>query len=331
MDEGLLYGHYLDRGEGEEAARAAVAAVRALEGDLARDGRTLGSATQDDIAAHVARLVAAGENGAPRLLALARYFRLAGRPDLYVYFTRLFGGRGVLASIRERTAEREGEAVAAEVFRDVQDPPLGTPPEAMPETVRRLMAGFGRALPPERTRAALCGNHHRIPVDSFRGERERYLAAPSLDAYLADLHVRRVEELARHAADGTVWFEQRITPRVVDFVRREPEILSAVRAEDALYATKIPYDPDGWVAAADPAERRYLACHCPFVREAVRASAEDGAPPLPPSDWCHCSAGFEKVLFDTILGADLSVEVLASVLLGDDRCRFRIRLPEGVR
>jgi hypothetical protein len=336
MDEKRLHDHYLERGAGEEAARAAVAAVRDLERDLARCGRTLRTATEEDVSAHVARLVATGENTEARLLALARYFRLTGATSLYIVFTRLFGSDGVLSSIRERTAALEGEAAAEAVFRDVPDPPLGTPPAEMPEVARRLMEGFGRSLPPDRARAALCGNHHRIPVETFRKERERYLVAASLEDYLEDRHARMVEELARHAADGTVWFEQAITPRVVDFVRTHPEILSAVREGDALLATKIPYDPDGWLGATDLAERRHLACHCPFVREALRARERTGEgasapiPPVPP-DWCYCSAGFEKVLFDTVLGEDLEVEVLESALLGQDRCRFRIRLPEGIR
>lgn len=325
MDPDRLQDLYIQKGLGEAAAAEAVAHVRDLERHLASTGRTLETVDQDDLAAYVARLVETGDNSEARLLALARFFQCTGAHDLYIFFTSLFGSDGVLASIRERAEMLEGADTAAALFRDLPIPPLGTSPADLPPSTRRLMDNLQATLPASRARAILCGNHHGIPRESFLEERQRRKESESLDAYLKDRHRRMVDVLQAHCDAGTVWFEQRITQRVVDHVRAHQELLSAVREGDTLYATKIPYDPDRWLGETEPVLRRYAACHCPFVREAIR----NGTPAVP-SDWCYCSAGFEKLLFDEVLEADLEVELLESVLQGHDRCRFAIRLPEGM-
>ena len=115
--------------------------------------------------------------------------------------------------------------------------------------------------------------------------------------------------------------EQIITQRVVDLVAKNPEILSAVRRGDTLYVTKIPYDPDAYLATNDSRYRRYYACHCPFVREAILRGETDIS-----ANWCYCSGGFVKYPYEVILGKELKVDLLQSVLKGDSVCRFAIHL-----
>ena len=45
------------------------------------------------------------------------------------------------------------------------------------------------------------------------------------------------------------------------------------------------------------------------------------------ADFCSCSGGFHKKPFEAIFGQRLKVDVLESVLKGDERCRFAIHLP----
>ncbi|HRY72473.1 MAG TPA: DUF6144 family protein, partial [Spirochaetia bacterium] len=103
------------------------------------------------------------------------------------------------------------------------------------------------------------------------------------------------------------------------------EILGGVEEGGAVYATKIPYDPDRFLLSDDPLERRRLACHCPLAASTITPEGA-GVPPL----WCACSAGYEKFLFDVVFGEETEVEVLESVLAGDARCRFKIMIPESV-
>ena len=70
--------------------------------------------------------------------------------------------------------------------------------------------------------------------------------------------------------------------------------------------------------------RRYYACHCPLARAAIL----DGKVKIP-AVFCYCSGGFEKFAFDNIFGEPAEVEMLESVLNGDERCRFAITIPKG--
>ena len=71
----------------------------------------------------------------------------------------------------------------------------------------------------------------------------------------------------------------------------------------------------------DAAKRRKLYCHCPRVLEVIRTGGT--LPPL----YCYCGAGFYRDLWEEILQQPVEVEVLRSILMGDDVCSFILRLP----
>jgi len=44
------------------------------------------------------------------------------------------------------------------------------------------------------------------------------------------------------------------------------------------------------------------------------------------STYCHCSCGWYRQLFETVLKKPVTVELLGSIIQGDDRCRFLIHI-----
>jgi hypothetical protein len=324
MDEKLLRDLYAR--EKLEGADAAVSAVRGFETRLRESALTLETFPLSALQEHLAGLVARGENRRDALLALARYCALSHCDEAYIYFSAVLGRGELLENIGKRIESIAGPAIRERVFEGVAAPPDGAPPEAALGPTRTVVERVS-ALLPEKTRCtALSANAHDIPLSAFSGERERFLAAPDVDVYLAEKHGRAFAELERFLAEGRIWYEQRITRRVVDHVRANPEILGGVRDGDRILFTKIPYAPDEWLAETDPVRRRHLACHCPLAR----ASLVEGSSPIP-AVFCNCSAGFEKLPFGAAFAQEPEVEVLESVLAGDDRCRFSIRIPDGCR
>lgn len=95
---------------------------------------------------------------------------------------------------------------------------------------------------------------------------------------------------------------------------------------DRIIATKIPKSGHllEYLQEPDPDRQRALYCHCPRVRAAV-AAGERFSPA-----YCYCGAGYYRDIWETILGRPLKVEVLSSVLAGDDTCTIAIHLPPGV-
>ena len=46
------------------------------------------------------------------------------------------------------------------------------------------------------------------------------------------------------------------------------------------------------------------------------------------STYCHCSCGWYRQLFETILSGPVKVELFSSIIQGDDRCQFLIHINE---
>jgi len=98
---------------------------------------------------------------------------------------------------------------------------------------------------------------------------------------------------------------------------------AGVKKGNTIVATKIPKSGHlvEYMRETDPQKKRQLYCHCPRVRDALRASQA-----ISPT-YCYCGAGFYKGIWEEILQKPVEVEVLESVLQGDEVCRIAIRLP----
>ena len=88
-----------------------------------------------------------------------------------------------------------------------------------------------------------------------------------------------------------------------------------------IYATKKPSNPEAYANAATDTEKRRAYCFCPIIRDHL----EDGMSPT----FCYCSAGFERKQWEAALAQPVRIDVVKSLLKGDDRCQFAIHLPEG--
>jgi hypothetical protein len=318
------YSEFLrSRGQNEQAIGSALDYVREFAEYLSGKDKGLDTLDVEEVKAYAAELIADGKNTMDRFLALARYVYMAGLNDAYIYFTAILGGREVVASISEKLAKVAGEDTRTNVFDDIHLPPLGSPPEEYPRATARLVSGL-QELGQAACREVLADNHHGVPVQAFDKHKKWLREAGSIDAFLKKVHGEAVAELERYMSEGKIWYEQKITPEVVEFVKGNQEVLSAVREGKYLYITKIPYAPDAWLKESDPMMKRYLACHCPLARAALIT----GEPRIP-LDWCYCSGGFEKLMFDVVFDEPTEVEVLESVLAGDHRCRFRVKIPEA--
>jgi len=100
--------------------------------------------------------------------------------------------------------------------------------------------------------------------------------------------------------------------------------LAGVREGNTITATKIP--KSGYLREyfqeEDPLKKRQLYCHCPRVRDMV------GSQPGLPEEYCCCGAGFYRGIWEEILGEPVQVEVLKSVMGGDQVCQIAVHLPD---
>jgi hypothetical protein len=99
-----------------------------------------------------------------------------------------------------------------------------------------------------------------------------------------------------------------------------------VRQGDTIIATKIP--KSGFLVEymhePDPDVRRQYYCHCPRIREILQ-----GRGSLSPT-YCYCGAGYYQGIWEEILQRPVRVELLESVLQGDEVCKVAIYIGQEV-
>jgi effector-binding domain-containing protein len=131
--------------------------------------------------------------------------------------------------------------------------------------------------------------------------------------------LRLVYEEARTRSDDPL----EAVDAVIEFMGEDPGWGERPRREGMLlYSAKNPRDREGYEKAQDEMERRKAYCFCPLVREHL----DDGMP----ITFCNCGAGWYRQQWEGALGKPVTIEIVRSVLKGDDLCEFAIRLPDDL-
>jgi hypothetical protein len=110
---------------------------------------------------------------------------------------------------------------------------------------------------------------------------------------------------------------------VFEAMARDREKHSSPRREgDVIYETKAPRDAEAFAAARTPDERRVAYCHCPLARAGAATTPQ-------PEPYCCCGGGWYGLIWEFVVERPVRVEVLRSVMRGDERCTFAVHLPPG--
>ena len=91
------------------------------------------------------------------------------------------------------------------------------------------------------------------------------------------------------------------------------------RRGSVIYITKIPYNLEGYKNAKTQDERNRNYCHCSLVREYL----DEGMSPT----FCNCSAGWYRQIWEGILKKPIRIEIMKTLLKGDENCEFAIHIP----
>ena len=164
----------------------------------------------------------------------------------------------------------------------------------------------------EKRKAILTGCACQYPKSDLQAMRKAYEATG--DAALAHRMLR--EQFEAFLKDALA-----LSAELVEEIVRRGWGAAGVMKGHTIIATKIPKSGNlvEYMKETDPERKRQLYCHCPRIR-AVLESSETLSP-----TYCYCGAGFYKGIWEEILKAPVEVEVLASVLGGDEVCTVAIR------
>ncbi len=253
--------------------------------------------------------------------ALARYFLFSSDKKLTVHVLERVDGIEVMENLSKNLKEEAGEAKWKEIFGDLQLPSVITDAKGKTEFTQKVMERLDSKLDKEVCRGVLSSNLHFVPDKAFLSDKEDFQKSKNIESFLKSRHKGYVSELEEYAKNRMLYFTQEVDDEVVEYVRNTPTCQVGVKEGDVIYVTKIPYMTKKYLHEKNERMKRYYACHCAWVREAIRSGMK-----ISP-EFCYCSAGFEKRLWDVIFGRPVKAEVLQTVLNGDPICRFAIHIP----
>lgn len=93
--------------------------------------------------------------------------------------------------------------------------------------------------------------------------------------------------------------------------------------EPLLMIERRPARPEEYERAQTPAEKRYEACFCPLVRDAIRRGDRVSR------TFCHCSGGWYAQEWAIIFRETPEVRLIQTMLEGKDSCVFGVVIPDG--
>ena len=204
---------------------------------------------------------------------------------------------------------------------------------------KKLSAGLKRVLGQE-TAQAVMAESETLEIESgvdarfewVKGMLERLSSVADDDQRFDILsgcaHVFPVEQIAKLTA---VFDETRActgdplqaVDAVIAFMDQDPGWGEGGRREGyTIYTAKNPRDPKAYAAAQTDLERRQAYCFCPLIRSKI----DQGMP----VDFCYCGSGWARQQWEGATGKPVRVEVLQSVLRGDEKCEFAVHLSRDI-
>ncbi len=324
MDEGGFRVFLAKRNLAEEAVLAHINIVRDFEKYLKEkdSASDVDKAGPSDFDGFSKILIAHERRPFDNVLYLARYFLFSNNKPLAVHVLELIDGAEVMENLSKNFKQRAGESAWEEVFGDLKLPDLISNSREKSIFTQKLMERLEAKLTKGKCREVLSSNLHFVPDEEFLSSKKEFKQCKNIETFLKNRHMEYVEELEEYAKRKTLYYTQEVDDEVVDYVRKTPTCQVGVKEGDVIYVTKIPYQAKKYLHEKNERMKRYYACHCPWVREAIK-SGEQISP-----DFCYCSAGFEKRIWDVIFGQKVNAEVLQTVLKGDSYCRFAIYIPK---
>lgn len=103
--------------------------------------------------------------------------------------------------------------------------------------------------------------------------------------------------------------------KLIDYLHGRCFINRPERDGNIVYITKAPAHPEEYSKATTQLEKQYYFCHCEYARGAREQISKT---------YCYCGAGWCQRIWEGILEQPIRIEIVKSVLWGDDVCQFAV-------
>ncbi len=290
-----------------------------------KKGLDADNSNPDHLRLYIDKLIAEGGNTPENLIALARYAHFAKNTPVYVAIFELLDGEESLKNLYEKTEKVLGQEKRDRIFQGIKIPPLGSSNTEKTAATRRLVERMDKLIDPVKRKKILSSCLRDLPDSYYESDKKLYEKSGGIGKFIERKRADFIKNLTDIKNKNELFFGQEIDDEVIDYVKSDEEISMGCLHGNILYVTKIPFRTKKYLSETDPVMKRYYYCHCPWARESIKEPGKTVS-----GTFCLCSGGFHKKMWEVIFRCELEVEVLESILKGDQRCRFAIYLPEEV-
>ncbi|MFA5014391.1 MAG: hypothetical protein WC549_02470 [Actinomycetota bacterium] len=289
------------------------------------DSKEIKSAVvKEEVEKFARKLIVEKRNTPENFSFLCDYADWPGNRKFYVAFIELMDCYNALEVLADKIEKKYGQDICNRIFTEPL-PPLGANEKERCAYTRMITEQMSQQLTTEDIRNIWFQVQHGIPAsDWFNGDiadKNKYRQYGDIDEFLEFKRQERNTLLKKLRNENQLWYTLEINDEVLEFITSNPEMESGRREGNRFYITKVPYNPIRYLHETDKRMKRYYACHCPLVREAILKDQ-----PISP-DICYCSLGHASHYLAG-LNQELKGEVLESAIRGDVRCRFVFYLPD---
>lgn len=179
-----------------------------------------------------------------------------------------------------------------------------------------FMCRFEGMADKETVKSILCKVRHGLRPSQSSWAREEFLQIGDLDAFLKKHYDAELKNFIKLNNENRDFYGQEITDEVLEFIKRNPAMLTPVRKGNKFICMAFPFNMKEYLKAKDTTMKRYHACHCPFAKESI-LSGETVSATL-----CYCSLGHVMNFLEAFLDRELEGRVVHSVFDG----RFNLRV-----
>lgn len=279
-------------------------------------------AEMEDIWAFSRMLISEKRNTPENYVALVRYGFFSKDDLLFLGMMEIVDGEESLRNLHGKLEHLFDEEIRDYVFQDYGVPPLGLPTPEKPAYTAAVLQRLSEQFDEPSCKNLLKDSLRDLSVEAYGDIKRQYEESANLDDFLQKRGDQFLDQMETLYKEGRPFFSQPVTAEVLDFLKNHPEITYGEHDGNIVYEVKIPFLTDQLIHETDPELKKYYYCHCPWARESLR-NPDVSVPAI----FCNCSAGFHKKKWEIIFEQPIETEVLESILMGDERCRFAIHLP----
>ena len=140
------------------------------------------------------------------------------------------------------------------------------------------------------------------------------------DVYNKTRDIKLVHKMLQEYFEIMIIEYKNLNEKQLQYLRENSMGMAGKLENHTITATKIPKEFHKYRAEKNENKKKYYYCHCPRIRETL-LTENDRIDPT----YCYCGAGFYKDIWEFILQKPVVVEVIESVLKGDEFCKIRIK------